>query len=546
MKSLKITHTIYLLLGCALLAGGIATTYLMIRCSSISASYTHILEGEVAQAQQVRAIQLNFKKQVQAWKDILLRGHDDAALAKYSNEFHARASEVSSAAQTLAGSASDAQARQQLNDFVAQVNQLDLQYDAALAGYRQSRDAAAADAAVKGKDRAPTDALDAVVDRLTTLAATMPRAISARLHREQTTVTFVLIALWVALAVWSLGFARSLGVRLDASVLFVRRIAEGDLTAEPGVEKTQDELGELIDAMMHMRNQLAQMVSQMQTITHSLTNDAGDVERTSSHISKTVEEQQKQSSQVAAALEELIASAREVAGHCQQASHFADQTGGLASESSHSVENMANDVRALASEAEHNAQAVVELGEQTLQIGQIVSLIDEIAAQTNLLALNASIEAARAGEHGKGFAVVAGEVRRLAERTTEATKEIAGAVQKIQSGTESVVSEIQSSSSRVQQSVAAAEAAVESLTVLGTSAEEVRQRIAQIAHTADEQSDATGQLGRSMNQIAASIQTSSESVSSSARTAKDLAILAQELKEQSTQFRTGGDPRRTA
>jgi methyl-accepting chemotaxis protein len=540
MKSLKITHTIYLLLGSALLAGGIAATYLMVRCSSVSASYTQIIGNEVTQAQQVRAIQLNFKKQVQAWKDILLRGRDDAALAKYNQEFHTRAADVQSAVQALSTKVDDPQAKQQLSDFGSQVAVLDQQYEAALADYRASRDFAAADAAVKGKDRAPTDTLDKVVDRLTGLAASVPAAVTTRLHREQTVMAFVLVFLWAALGLWSFVFARSLGVRLNASVHFVRRIAEGDLTAEAAVEGHGDELGELIAAMTHMRDQLARMVGEMQQITRSLTSDSSDVAHTSARISQTIEEQQKQSTQVAAALEQLIASAREVAGHCKEASHYADQTGGLAADSSRSVENVANDVRALASAVEHNAQAVVDLGEQTRQIGQVVNLIEEIAGQTNLLALNAAIESARAGEQGKGFAVVAGEVRRLAERTTAATKEIAGAVQQIQSGTEGVVNEIQGNAERVRQSVSAADAAAQSLTVLGTSAEEVRQRIAQIAHTSDEQSDATGLLGRSMNQIASGITASSESVEASVRTAKDLAGLAHELDEQSAQFRIEG------
>jgi len=91
---MKISQTIYLLLGAALLAGGAASTYLMLRCANISTAYSGIMQNEVAQAQQIRVIQVTFKKQVQAWKDILLRGKDDAALSKYQTEFHTLAAQV--------------------------------------------------------------------------------------------------------------------------------------------------------------------------------------------------------------------------------------------------------------------------------------------------------------------------------------------------------------------------------------------------------------------------------------------------------------------
>src|SRR5579863_7810587 len=101
MKSLRIAHTIYLLLGAALLAGGAASTYLMLRCGDISATYTRIIQGEIAQAQQVRVVQVTFKKQVQAWKDILLRGKDNAALEKYRSEFESLAGQVQQSSRDL-------------------------------------------------------------------------------------------------------------------------------------------------------------------------------------------------------------------------------------------------------------------------------------------------------------------------------------------------------------------------------------------------------------------------------------------------------------
>jgi methyl-accepting chemotaxis protein len=539
MKSLRIAHTIYILLGAALLAGGVASTYLMLRCASISASYTAIIGGEIAQAQQVRVLQVTFKKQVQAWKDILLRGKDDAALSKYETEFHALEGKVQDGSSSLEGQIKDEEARAALGNFQQQHQVLDSQYESALASYQTARDYAAADAALKGKDRPPTDSLDGVADRLSALAAQAPVREQARLRQEQNVLVGVLAFVWLALGVWSVVFARSLGLRMTRGVQFVTGIAGGDLTVDAPEQGRADELGQLVEAMTRMRDRLRQMAGDIQSAAGSLSLGAEHVSSSSVEIAAAASEQRSQSAQVAAALEEMIASVREVAQHCQGAAENATHTGTQAAESRHSVEAVAGEVRALAAEAQKNAQNVQELGERSSKIGQIVTLIQEIAGQTNLLALNAAIESARAGEHGRGFAVVAGEVRRLAERTTAATKEISDAVDSIQQGTRAAVEQIRESSQRVEKSVATADAAAQSLTVLGASTEQLRQNIEQIAQASGEQSQASALVGQSMNQIAASINDSSEGAEESSRTAGELVRLAQLLTEHSHQFKTG-------
>jgi methyl-accepting chemotaxis protein len=210
----------------------------------------------------------------------------------------------------------------------------------------------------------------------------------------------------------------------------------------------------------------------------------------------------------------------------------------LASDSSRSVETVAGEVREMASEARRNAHDVQELGQRSEKIGQIVTLIEEIAGQTNLLALNAAIESARAGEHGRGFAVVAGEVRRLAERTTAATKEIAEAVTLIQQGTQNAVQSIESSTAKVGKSVAVADAAAQSLNLLGASTEEVRQRILQIAQASVEQSVASGLVGQSMNEITSTIHRSTEGAEEAARIASEMVGLARDLVSMTGKFKT--------
>jgi|GEM_PF-799913 len=538
MRSLRIAQTIYLLLGVALLASGITCAYLLVRCASISTDYTTIIQGEIAQAQQARVLQVDFKKQVQAWKDILLRGKDDAALAKYETEFRAQSAKVQSTGAALLGQIRDAEAHDGLQNFLDHHRLLNSQYEAALTDYRTSRDFAPADAAVKGKDRPPTDALDKVVGRLTEMAASVSVTESARLHTEQMRIIAVLAFMWLALGIACVLFTRSLGTRLGSCLDFVRSIADGDLTVSAPADNRHDEIGILIEAMTVMRDHLRLMVGSIQDASLHLSKGARDVSESSQRIASAVAEQRMQSQQVAVALDEMTSSVREVNQHCAEAEVHAVQTGQLAAGSCQTVTAVAGDVRNLASEAQKNALGVKDLGERSSKIGQIVTLIEEIAGQTNLLALNAAIESARAGEQGRGFAVVAGEVRRLAERTTAATKEIAEAVNLIQSGTREAVSNIESSSERVGNSVTTADAAAHSLDVLGVSANEVRQRIAQIAQAADQQAKASSLVGQSMNEIASSISTSAEGAKEDARTAENMASLALQLTQQCSQFKT--------
>lgn len=542
MRSLRISQTIYVLLGAALLAGGAASMYLMFRCSRISETYTGILNGEVKQAHQIQVLQVTFKKQVQAWKDTLLRGKDDAALAHYSNEFHTLADQVQSSGAQIVSTIHDPQAQAQLQQFLDQHRMLDQQYETALTDYVADRDFARADTAVKGKDRAPTDSLDQVVNKLSALAESVPLQQEAQLRHEQIVLAGVLTLIWLALTAWSIAFARSLGFRMSTCVQFITGIASGDLTAAAPHDDRHDELGELVCAVSEMRDKLRAMVGSIQTAASTLTVNAEGVSTSSNHIARAVSQQRNEATQVASALDQMAAAVREVTQHCHEASDRATHTGQLANESCEVVQRVAGRVRDLAEEATANAHTVEELGQRSQKISQIVTLIEEIAGQTNLLALNAAIESARAGEHGRGFAVVAGEVRRLAERTTVATKEIATAVKSIQEGTGQAVHSIQGSTKSVTESVSSADSASKALSVLGSSTAEVEERIAQIAQAAEEQAQASGLVGHSMNEISAGIGASSEGAEELARTAEEMVRLAAQLQEQASQFRTGDAP----
>jgi methyl-accepting chemotaxis protein len=182
------------------------------------------------------------------------------------------------------------------------------------------------------------------------------------------------------------------------------------------------------------------------------------------------------------------------------------------------------------------ASTVRELGNSSNQIGEIIQVIDDIADQTNLLALNAAIEAARAGEQGRGFAVVADEVRKLAERTTKATKEIAAMIKRIQEDTGNAVQSIESGTKEVETGKDLAKKAIEALDEIIGSTNSTIDAVNQVAAASEEQSSAAEQISKSIEGISSVTQESAAGTQQIARAAEDLNKLTYNLQELISRF----------
>jgi|TARA_B100001059_G_scaffold27163_1_gene21975 methyl-accepting chemotaxis protein len=319
----------------------------------------------------------------------------------------------------------------------------------------------------------------------------------------------------------------------------IRDIAdgEGDLTQRVAVH-SNDELGELSRAVNAFLEQLQTLIRQVAESTLQVASAAEEMSAIANGQEKLVNEQYMAVDQVSTAATEMSAAIHEVADNAHStadAAREADRQGHAASDV---VSATMNDLRRLAADVEEAAGVINNLEQDTDKIGGVLSVIQGIAEQTNLLALNAAIEAARAGEQGRGFAVVADEVRALAARTQDSTRDIQQMIQKLQSGTGQAVAVMQRGAELAGQSVEKAGATETSLNETSASVMRINDMAAQIAAACEEQSQTTEDIARNISGIRDLSNQAAQSSQESRDASNALARLASTLQAQVGRFKT--------
>lgn len=334
----------------------------------------------------------------------------------------------------------------------------------------------------------------------------------------------------------SLVITRNITVPLAEVVEIANAIANKqlNLTVPAG---GSNETGQLLTAFGRMQRSLHEVLGGVRSSSGDLSQSALQLQENAAQVSQASQQQSEAASAMAAAVEELTTSIEQVAQRAQQAQASADQTRDQSRQGSSVVRNTANEMRAIASKVRDSAEMTRKLGERSQAIDSIVGTIRDIADQTNLLALNAAIEAARAGEQGRGFAVVADEVRKLAERTSQSTQQIGGLIATIRSEIEVVVGDMQSGEVQMESGVALAEQAQSAIDAISNNANEINQLVHDISLALKEQTVASQDVARNVEQVAQLSEENSRAVMQTADATVHLKTLASQLDKAVHSFR---------
>lgn len=502
--------------------------------------YDFVVNTEIRSAQLADQMNIEFKRQVQEWKNVLIRGSDDGKREKYWGRFQEQESKIQALGKELVPLLNDSpEQTSQANDFLRSHKKMGADYrrgfnDFVNANYNHT----AGDKAVSGIDREPSARLDELSNVLSKSAEKHGQILQST-ARELVQISIISVTgiSIVLLALAYMLIMKFITRPLEATAKELDIIASGDLTSTPSAIGL-GEIGMINASAAKLHNQLANLISGLQRSANELSTASNQLNSNSQKQSESANAQQQQTEQASTAVEELSRSAAEIARSANETSDSTQQTTESAGVGATQMESVNALMTQLRQDIESAGSAVGDLSKRVVRVDEVMTVISGIAEQTNLLALNAAIEAARAGEQGRGFAVVADEVRALAQKTQESTSEIAEVLAGLRQGSESTVKAMQNGQNKTDEVVTNISEVSERWRDLANAINDIAELNTTVAATANEQTSVSQEISLLISELHAAAQILQEQAADSAQSSSILDKLAKQLRDQIIAYKT--------
>ncbi|AWL12740.1 Methyl-accepting chemotaxis protein CtpH [Saliniradius amylolyticus] len=499
----KLRPKIMALMGASIVLVGLVAIYCISLLSQQVSEYEMLVEQEVRAATLADKMNLNFKRQVQEWKNVLLRGHDRDQLDKYWGRFNERQEQIQKMANEFLGLPVDNRFKSQMREFQNTHEGLKRKYQKGYDAFLATNfDHKAGDNAVSGIDRAPTKQLEELGEALASAATTHSQQLQSDANTAITiTIVIMLLAIVGCLVISSFIMNRMVVHPLVSLITHLRNVSKGQFDKQLLIDN-EDEIGRMSRGVETLRIKLLNVCQQMDNTQSQLDEVCLSLSDSANAITRGVSSTNDGTDHALNSMEQLGQMGDDIARNAQEADSAASSANTAADTSIQVMKATIDAITHSSNQIENTSKVIASLDEDANKIGSVLDVIKGIAEQTNLLALNAAIEAARAGEQGRGFAVVADEVRTLAARTQQSTEEIQQMISNVQNGAKSAVEAIEQGQSQTAASVEKVHEADSHLKEVTEAINTIASMNAQIATAIEEQSSITQDIRQNMSELA--------------------------------------------
>lgn len=432
-------------------------------------------KAEFASQLQMGALAIDYKRQIQEWKNVLLRGHNQSDRDKYWSRFNAFQADIQNRGKTLHQALKPSNSKRGLEQFLRVHASVFPKYEQAYQAYvNGGYDIQLADGIVRGLDREPTEMIEQSGENIAEEVTNEMKSVAKQSDRLVLISVVVLLIMTTVCAAFAY-FVGTYSIAKPMEVIAenLNKLAHGKFDFETEVS-SEDELGQIADNLLRLQTFLKGSMDEITSSLSLLKNVDSSLVQVAAAIQSGTQNQYARTEHAASAMLEMSSTSREVAEHAAEAADASKIADSAATEGENVMSAAIESVGKTVSNINSTTHVIADLEKNTTEVGKVLDVIRGIAEQTNLLALNAAIEAARAGEQGRGFAVVADEVRTLAQRTQESTAEINQIIESVQNGVKDAVHAIETGK---QQS----EASMDQITKAGSSLRAIRDAIDRIS-----------------------------------------------------------------